>query len=344
VRGGSDAAFDDLVALGETADGTPRFWALQSLLEVLRLEGRWDRLATLRADHPRLGLGAKAIPDVLTRLKPLTIDVAEVQAVLPFVEDLEHWAAVTVQLAGDAAKAEVTAIVDTGAGMCVVDGVHAERLGVRVVEGDLLLQGIAGGRTAGRVGVLRELRLGGVTARDVPVAIVDGAELRDLSGVSCLVGWEILQHVALEFVGTARQLVVRRSAGAAPPAPNLLLLREPFLRLRSGQEWLLVLLDSGAASTEFRLSCAERMGWPTKEGGTAVTGLGGGASGEVRTITSCPIQCGNVRLDLGGALAVERLATRERLLRVDGTLGMDVGFAVRVVIDGPARTVAFRTD
>ncbi len=348
VRGGTAAAFDELVAIGgEAGDGRARAWAIQSLLDVLRLEGRWDRLATLRAEHPRLGLGADAIPDVLTRLRPLTIEVAEAPSVLPFATGLQGWAAVQVQLVGDAAKMEATAVVDTGAGMCVVDGEHAERLGVRVVEGNVPLLGISGGRTAGRVGVLRELRIGGVTAREVPVAIVDGAPLRDLAGVSCLVGWEVLQYVALEFIGSARQLVVRRSAGAlamAAPVPDLLLLHEPVVRLRSGERSLLLLLDSGAASTEFRLSCAARMGWPTQQGGTAVTGLGGGGAGEVRTITSCPIQCGNVRLDLGGALAVERLATREKLLRIDGTLGVDVAFAVRLVVDGPARTVAFRTD
>lgn len=348
ARGGSAAAFDQLVAIGGDAeDGKARAWAIQCLLDVLRLEGRWDRLATLRADHPRLGLGVNAIPAVLTRLQPLTIEVAEAPAVLPFAEDVKGWAAVQVHATGDAAAADITAILDTGAGMCVVDDVHAARLGVRPVEGELTLLGIAGGRSASRVGVLRELRFGGVTARDVPVAIVDEAELRDLSGVSCLVGWEVLQHVALEFVGTARQLVVRRSAGAAAmsaPAPNLLLLHEPVVRLLSGEQSLLLLLDSGAAATEFRLPSAVRMGWPTKEGGTAVSGLGGGGAGEVRTITSCPIQCGNVRLDLGGALAVERLGLREKLLRIDGTLGIDMAFAVRIVIDGPARTVVFRTD
>ena len=346
-RGGSSAAFDDLITLGAASEATAtRTWARQTLLDLLRIEGRWDRLATLRAEHPRLELRENAIPAALTRFPVPTVEVGAAPVVLPFVDGVDGWAAVDAHAAGSASEATLAAIVDTGAGTCVVDGETAERLGVRVVAEALPVIGIAGSRSSARAGVLRQLRFGSITANDVPISILPRSQLQELIGdVPFLIGWDILQHAAIEIAGKSRQLVVRRSELATPAAePDLILLHEPVVRMTTGTESLLLLLDTGSAATEVRLSLAERLGWATRSTDERpVQGLGGEREGEVRMVESVPLRCGNVALTLGHVVAVPPPSRREPL-RIDGTLGVDIAFAVRLVIDGPARTFELRTD
>lgn len=359
-RGGSHAAAAELTELGTRnpnpelrADDRSVAWARKTLLDLLRVEGRWDRLARLRTDHPELELRDTAVPAAMLALPVPTVDVAPTPATLPMVTDLQGHAAVAVHVEGSAAAATLTAILDTGAGTCVIDRDDAARIGVRLLDvPPLPVIGITGARSDAAAGVLPLLRFGSLTAHDVPVAVVDGARLREVvGGAAFLVGWEVLRHAVVEIAGKKGEVVVRRSsAHATETTPNLVLLHEPIVRLQSGGTPMSFLLDTGSPSTEARITLAQRMGWPLvdhvagEQGADELRGLGGVRPAATHRITTLPFICGNLQITLGDVPAAEAPPGVREPWRIDGRLGVDVAFAVRVVIDGPGRCVEFRAE
>lgn len=97
-------------------------------------------------------------------------------------------------------------VLDTGAGVNVLDAGLAERLGLRPGGGQVHLQG-AGSSVTAAVVEGASIALGGVTVQGQPITTVPLANLRALSGrpVHGLIGTEFLQHFVVE-IDYARRL------------------------------------------------------------------------------------------------------------------------------------------
>jgi predicted aspartyl protease len=353
LHGGSAEAEAPLCALAASADDPLlRRRAGQAALNVLRIEARWEAMASFGA---RCGLDLKpgAIPPALLLLPAETVTLPDAPVVLPLRDTGRGLPLVDVRARGPSGEATLRALVDTGAGTCVLTSDVAARLGVTPLgEAELPVLGSTGGRLAARPASLPELRLGGpggLVVRDVPVAIVDadafGAVVPD---VGCVVGWELLQRLVVEIGGAAGELVLRRSdgpdgAGDADAPPNLVLLYEPAVRLRSGGHDLLFLLDTGATGTDATPGLVARLGLTNLPETEDVTkGLGGSREAVVPVIPELPLELGGVRLGLAGVPVWTMPDEPQRLLELDGTLAADVALAGRLVIDGPARRVTLR--
>lgn len=342
--GGSTTAAADLIALGaDTGAGEVRDWARLLLLHLLRVEGQWPRLANLRQAHPELDLPPDHVPagtlqlpraDVAPPDAPLRLAWLEHDTGLPMVEG---------RLAGGSGTATLPIVLDTGAALCVVTAALAERLGVRFLSDEPLpVTGVAGQTASGRAAVLPELALGPWTLRDLPIAVLPTLGMDD-EGVSALIGWDVLQHVVVELSPHERTIVVDRSNGRGSGGErNLVLLTEPLVRLQHGDAPLLLLLDTGAVFTYVSRAAARRLGLATKPAGPkAYHGVGGATEIDV-DLVDLTLRCGKTLFTCGDVPCHERGPTPRGLPRIDGGLGMDLLSAVRVVIDGPARTLTMQ--
>jgi Aspartyl protease len=360
LRGGSPAAGDELCALGSDAkDPQVRRWAGQTLLNLLRNEARWEELVGLRERCPGLPLSDKALPAALAAFPRASVSLPDGPVVLPLLDVGVNLAVVTARVAGSGGSRDVPAVIDTGSVTCMIAADLAEALGVRPLGDDALtVVGGTGARVGARPGVLDELGLGGLVARDVPVSVLEPKEMRAVAGVArFVVGWEILQRVVFEIAGAERELVLRRSVPAqldgarvgapdAPGGPNLVLLREPVVRLRSGDVPLLFLLDTGSSATDARPRLAERLGARDLPVHTdTVGGLGQAPEPqalEVRYFELLPLSIGDLSLTIGNVSVLDVPDDPRDLLWLDGTLGVDLGLAARLVVDASNRRVELR--
>jgi len=78
-----------------------------------------------------------------------------------------------VLLRGDVGSEECEALVDTGAGMTVIDRTMAERLGARYMRRKRSLVSAAGHKLEGEVGIVRELMIEGETLDYEKVLVVE---------------------------------------------------------------------------------------------------------------------------------------------------------------------------
>jgi hypothetical protein len=348
LAGGSAAAMAELLAIGSAAQHpAQRDWARRLLLSLLRLEGEWAVLASLRDDHPELELSPNAVPTAMLGYPRADISPPTAAVRLPWREHASGLPIVEARLAGERGDQTLPVVLDIGAGTCAVTETVAERLGARFVSDQPLpVLGIAGGTSTARAAVLTELQLGTWTVHNVPVAVVPAEQLRAIGDdVPALIGWEVLQHVALELSPQGHEIVFDRSRTLAggEPEPNLVLLSEPLVRLRCGDASVLLLLDTGSTFTMLTRDAVRRLGLASQPGGNnTLSGVGGDQQVDTDLVTRLPLQCGPTQFTLGNVGAYDRRAAPPGMPRIDGTIGMDVLATVRVVVDGPARTVTMQ--
>ncbi|MBL9077803.1 MAG: aspartyl protease family protein [Planctomycetes bacterium] len=343
---GTSTAADELVAIGATAtEPAQREWACRLLLHGLRHEGAWPRLASLASDHPALGLSADAVAPALRALPAAVVTAPTATVRLAWCQHATGLPIVAAHLVGTRAALDVPVVLDTAAGLTVVDESLAGQLGARRVgETPLSLFGWQGERPA-RTAVLPELRLGQLVARDVAIAVVDDRVLQEVgTGLRALVGWEVLRHAALELAPGRAEIGVGPGRAGRDPAPtNLVSLTEPMLRLASNGRPLLLLLDTGSSFTQVETRLVDRLGLATSAGPReTVRGIGGSHDVDSIRIAKLPLRVGGTEFELADVPAFALGPVPPGLPRPDGVLGMDVLAAFTVVIDGPAKTVALR--
>jgi len=357
LREGSRAVEDELCALGAgAAEQRVRRHAGQTLLDLLRVEGRWEALAALPDRCPELPLGEGALPAGLLVLPREHVDVPDAPVPLAMLDSDLGLAVVTARIEGAGDAEEVATLIDTGATTCLVTDALARRLGIRRLgEARVGVAGGTGGRVLGAPAAIDRLALGGVRARDVPVVVLDdGAMASAVADVPLVLGWEVLQHLAVEIAGPRGEVVLRRgepreTGGGDLGAPDaqrsdLVLLAEPLVRVWSDGVPLLFLLDTGANASDVTPGLVERLGLgPPVARVDAVRGLGGaGAASRVPVVEALPLRVGELALTIRNVAVLEASEDPRRLLRVDGTLGVDLGMAARLVVDGPGRRVELR--
>lgn len=348
ISGGAAEVQDDLAKLaGATREPPLRARATMLLLDMLRGEGRWEDLARLPAQWPALPLSAGYAPAALLALPREQVELPEAAIDLPMIARAGRHVIVNASLTGATERIDAPVLLDTGANLCVVTPALAKRLGVSLCsEATFPVIGITGARGDGRPGVLRELALGAFRVRNLPVAIVDLAELEPVLGeVGFLVGWEVLQHVALEVAARRGTVVLRHSTPDPECERNLILLDEPTVRVRSGAVSLLFLLDTGADATDVRSHVPALLDLKpeTRERQTQA-GVGGSSDEDVPVLARLPFALGKIGLELGNVGVTATAADPRDLLRIDGTLGIDLAHALRLVIDGPNRHVRLVVD
>lgn len=85
---------------------------------------------------------------------------------------------------------ECRAIFDTGAGLTFMSAELAGKMGVRVVSDSLHIQGA--GLVFGQVGVIDSMVMGGITIRNIPVAINPDTTLNRLHNIDFLIGTDVM--------------------------------------------------------------------------------------------------------------------------------------------------------
>lgn len=85
---------------------------------------------------------------------------------------------------------EFQAIFDTGAGSTFMSAAFAEKAGVSVVADSFLIQG--GRQVYGYWGFMDSMRLGGITVRNIPVAINPDTTLNKVADIDFLIGADLM--------------------------------------------------------------------------------------------------------------------------------------------------------
>ena len=85
---------------------------------------------------------------------------------------------------------EYQAIFDTGSGSTFMSAAFAEKVGVNVVADSFLIQG--GRQVYGYWGFMDSMRLGGITVRNIPVAINPDTTLNKVADIDFLIGADVM--------------------------------------------------------------------------------------------------------------------------------------------------------
>jgi predicted aspartyl protease len=242
-------------------------------------------------------------------------------------------------------------LVDTGFTTCAISSGAAERAGIEPLgEGSLTLAGSTGQLSAARVGIAREFSLraregaapSALVVRDVLVAILTPEMLGEIGEIDCVLGWEVLQRLVIEIAGSSGELVLRRST-PRDVERNLVWLREPLVRVRSGDVPLYFQLDTGDNATEVTPLLVEKLGLrdlETRE--NFQIGIGRRVDGENSYVPDLALEIGGSELRLGNLAVLEDPRDPAHdFVAQDGVLGADLGLAARLVIDAPNRRVDF---
>jgi predicted aspartyl protease len=225
-------------------------------------------------------------------------------------------------------------LLDTGAGLSVLMASLAQRLGVRLLPGDVSVSGGTGARMAARLGLAR-LELAGVALEDVPLLVLPDSLLHVRAGplelqVRGIVGLPVL--VALEefslsrdgWLEVAAQPRLRGTSNLAMDGQRLLV--EATLDGQAG----VFSLDTGARSTTLYPPARPLVGQRAAEGvpGTMqVGGAGGTRTLDVIRLPSVTVGVGDTMVTLRQVpLLAEPANPRARFAA--GTLGQDVLGAV----------------
>jgi len=295
---------------------------------------RWQTVQTLPASalHTHLQAPAPAKPPVGL---PVTVPLRFFQRVM-FVD---------VRLNGR----EYSMLLDTGAGITVIDKPAAEAL--RLPPGESMnLLGISGqGESA--VATLDSLQIGDVTLNGVQVAVTDLGIIRLLGGSSFggIIGFNVLNRFRMTVDYHRRQLILEAPGGVLPrgvvmPArfpgatPQVEMEVEDIGRVP-------MLLDTGAAMTIVPVEAS--LQWQPARAGSLGMALGvGGLSGAPRAARAQTVRLGGEAVRdvlLMFASPAPRGAPVQILSEAGfGLLGNSVLRHFRLTIDYPMRTVVLR--
>lgn len=188
-------------------------------------------------------------------LKPLDISFHPSSPLAMKVKPGGH-AIVDVEVNGTKARV----LVDTGANLSWWTKSFARRAGLDSLSHTIALHDAHAQSRDTDLALIRKLRVGGMTARNVPTLVGRSWSLW-LIGIDGIVGWDTLQYAKLVFDFPARQLTVG-PPDDSPPAGTLLSGRvQPILTVQSAEgQPLHLFLDTGAASRDGGFTLFENEG------------------------------------------------------------------------------------
>lgn len=223
--------------------------------------------------------------------------------------------------------------LDTGAGLSWVSERFARRAGIDITSQTVSLRDSNNSERIVPIGLIRELRLAGLTVRHAPVVVDRSLVMDVLGGEDAIVGWEILQQADIVWDFPAGRMTIAAPAGSVSAAPNLSGRVAPILTvLSSAGRPIEFFFDSGAAAN--RRGCGTLF---DNEGVLAtklaieefrpslLPSVGGGmhsvAVSWPRRARPFSFWMGGNRFELASAALSSRVHQREELVLVDGVIG-----------------------
>ena len=333
--GGAEVLFHSLLA---DPDPLVRGRARIGLTVSLNAQGKWQELAALppeiRAGGDTVDLIDRAAVDswagVLRNVPPVTIDAPAAPDVLPVLGSTVGTPIIKVYINGH----ERYFWLDTGATMSLIASDVAAECGVVAITKDTLAIAAAQGRIAARPAIANTVRIGKITVRNLPVALLDPSALRldkrlsqgrlvtvKLDGV---IGSDVLRRLSVVLDMGAGTIALARPATHPPRQRSLIWIGFPVVRLltRDGKP-VLFGLDTGADSTIVTDAWMDRTpdpGLSPAKGSVDV--LGATHTSDLPVLRNVTVGDGEYILRLRGVPIVQE--RRQTFVALDGVLGADV--------------------
>lgn len=334
---GAEVLFHTLIA---DPDPLLRGRARIGLTVALNAQGKWQELAALTVNGPAPGGDSvanavdRAAVDswagVLRDVPPVEVVAPAVPDVIPILGSSTGTPIVMVQVNGNTHYFWL----DTGATMTLLASDVAAACDVKPMTTDTLAIAAAEGRIAARPAVANVVRIGEVTIRNLPVAILAPSALRldrrvangrivpvKLDGV---IGSDVLRRLSVVLDMGGGTMSLARPASRGPRDRTLVWIGYPVVRLmtRTGRP-VLFGLDTGADSTIVTDAWMDRT--PDPELSMAVgrvDALGATHAGGLPVLERVTVGDGDYVLRLHSVPVVPE--RRQTFVTLDGVLGADV--------------------
>lgn len=298
--------------------------------ELEQVHPAWWEFARFRAGLPRREIEfARDAPAIPISLKHDDLVIAEVEI--------------------NGIRARV--LVDTGASMSWLAESFARRAGAEILPQTIRLNDANDRGRDTPLGLVRELRVGGVTVRHTPALIGRSMILQLNTPVDGILGWDILQHIDLTFDFPGKRLTLAEPRGPVRAEPGLAGRVGPILELVSATgRPLHVFFDTGAhfgracidffegAAAAAEAGLAEfRRGWRP----TVSMAMHSVTFAWPRFAEPFAFWMAGHRFDLPRASLHPRGMQQERLIRLDGTMGNAPFLGGKLRLCGVKRIVEF---
>jgi len=333
---GAEVLFHSLLA---DPDPLVRGRARIGLTVSLNAQGKWQDLAAL---PPEIRAGGDTVGDIVDRaavdswagvlrdVPPVIIDAPVVPDVLPVIGSSVGTPIIKVFINGH----ERYFWVDTGATMSLLASDVAAECGVVPLTKDTLAIAAAQGRIDARPAIASVVRIGRITVRNLPVALLDPAALRlakrlaygrlvtvKLDGV---IGSDVLRRLSVVLDMGAGTMSLARPATHAPRRRSLIWIGFPVVRLltRDGKP-VLFGLDTGADSTIVTDAWMDRTPDPGLSPAKGrIDALGATHASDLPVLRNVTVGDGEYILHLRNVPIVQE--RRQTFVALDGVLGSDV--------------------
>ena len=333
---GAEVLFHTLLA---DPDPLVRGRAHIGLTIALSAQGRWQELAALRTQVPPSSDTVGTLVDraavdswagVLRNVPPLEVEAPATPDIRPVLGSTIGTPIIEVEVNGH----RHYFWLDTGATMSLLASDVAAECGVVPLTSDTLAIAAAQGRIAARPAIANLIRMGKVSIRNLPVAILDPSGLRldktvasgllvpvKLDGV---IGSDVLRRLNVVLDMGAGTISLARPATHPPKQRTLIWIGFPVVRLltRNGRP-VLFGLDTGADSTIVTDAWFDETPDPelSLAKGTVNT-LGAEHAIDLPVLRRVTVGDGEYILRLSGVPIVQE--RRQTFVALDGVLGADV--------------------
>jgi hypothetical protein len=221
----------------------------QLIAQCHELDGDWAAAAQA---YEEMGL-AKVRPGSIRHARLLaekphrSIRFSGEATPLPFELVRGQWVLVSVQVGSVRGRF----LMDTGFSTTLLTKAFARSVGVEELDSFAQIEDGNGRVRRAPWGFVPELRLGPMSAQNVPVITSDRNSFPGIPGkIDGVIGWDLLQHADLTFDFPARTLEVREPSGPIVPEPNLAGRHVPAIRALNGEGKVMDLfLDTGYADS-----------------------------------------------------------------------------------------------
>lgn len=333
---GAEVLFHTLIA---DPDPLLRGRARIGMTVALNAQGKWQELAALTAEVPPASDSVANLVDraavdswagVLRDVQPVEVDAPLIPEVIPILGSSVGTPIIKVDVNGHIHYFWL----DTGATMSLLAADVAAQCGVVPITSDTLAIAAAQGRIAARPAIANLVRIGSVSIRNLPVAVLDPSALRldrriangriipvKLDGV---IGSDVLRRLSVVLDMGAGTISLARPAAHPPRNRTLIWIGFPVVRLltRNGQP-VLFGLDTGADSTIVTDAWMDKTPDPAlSEARGSVDALGAGHAGDLPVVHRVTVGDGEYVLRLTGVPIVQE--RRQTFVTLDGVLGADV--------------------
>lgn len=332
----SEVLFHSLL---EDSDPLVRGRARIGLTVSLDAQGKWQTLASLppeiRAAGDTVGnlvdrASVDAWAGVLRDIPPVTLDAPITPDILPVLGSSIGTPIIKVNINGH----ERYFWLDTGATMSLISSEVAAECDVEPLTTDTLAIAAADGRIAARPAIANIVRIGRITVRNLPVALLDPRALRldsrqaygrmvpvKLDGV---IGSDVLRRLSVVLDMGGGTISLAQPAAHASGKRSLVWMGFPVVRLltRDGKP-VLFGVDTGADSTIVTDAWMTKTPDPEVLPTTArIDALGAVHATKLPVLRNVTVGDGEYVLRLRGVPVVKE--RRQTFVTLDGVLGADV--------------------